>query len=416
MPLHKYLLVAYQIITKLLVKATSNNFLPITVQTVVAVVNAERICEMQNKKPLSIYVHIPFCKSKCGYCNFYSTTSIHLIDSYIAKLKTAIKSASLDNREAVSIYFGGGTPSLLGEGLVEVLDCLREHISISTDIEITLEANPTTVSRELLTQLRSSGFNRISFGMQSDNDTTLAQMGRTHNAHEGLKSIELARSAGFENISIDVMLGTPHQTISDAVSFCERLAALGVPHISAYLLKIEEGTPFASSGIADTCPDSDYSADIYTAVAEKLVELGYCHYEISNFAKHGYESYHNSRYWTLGDYLGIGCSAYSCLDNKRFHFPSDLVQFIETDDVWSLIEQDGAGGDVDEYLMLSLRLSSGINLPYLREHYDYDTQKLEQRAITLADKGLLRVSENTISMTTQGFLLFNSVLLFLQGD
>ncbi|MEG1205493.1 MAG: radical SAM family heme chaperone HemW [Angelakisella sp.] len=364
-------------------------------------------------KPISLYLHIPFCVQRCGYCNFFSTTRTEQCGNYIAALGRAIATAPLDNREAVTLYFGGGTPSLLGEGLLTLLTAIRARLPIAADAEITLEANPATIDLPTLRKLREGGFNRISFGLQSDDDDSLRKLGRLHSAEQGRQSVALARQAGFTNISIDLMLGTPEQDMERAVALCKRAVELAPEHISAYLLKVEPDTPFGRKHMERFCADGDAAADLYLAACAVLEGSGYHHYEVSNFAKNGCESRHNNAYWKLTDYLGIGPSAYSFMDGRRFYFPSDLDAFTTAEDVWQSVVDDGTGGGVDEYVMLALRLAEGLSLPTLRQRYGIDTAPMEQRAALLQKQGLLVMTDERIILTDSGFLVSNSVINYL---
>lgn len=371
------------------------------------------VAAKQNLKPISLYIHIPFCTQRCGYCNFYSTTRLEDRREYLAALRRGIASAPLDGREAVTVYFGGGTPSLLGTGLLELLAAVQHRLPLAPNAEITLEANPATIDLDTLRLLRAGGFNRVSFGLQADDDASLRRLGRLHTATEGRQAVELARQAGFANISIDLMLGTPEQDLTGVIALCESAVTLGVPHISAYLLKVEADTPFGENHAERLCVDSDGAADLYLAACGVLEASGYRHYEVSNFALEGFESRHNTVYWQLGDYLGIGPSAYSFLDGQRFHFPSDLDAFLAADDPWALTIEDGVGGGVDEYIMLSLRLVEGLSLELLRGRYGLDTVGLEERARLLQRQGLLVVRDGFLRLTNSGFLLSNSVIGYL---
>lgn len=370
-------------------------------------------------RPVSLYLHIPFCSSRCGYCNFYSTTDLSVTQQYTTALCGAVAAAPLDGREAVTVYFGGGTPSLLGGGLLAVLEAVRDRLPVAAEAEITLEANPGTLTPGLLADLHRGGFNRISFGLQAADDPTLGRLGRGHSAQQGREAVAAARQAGFENISVDLMLATPRQTLAEAERLCSMAVALDVPHISAYLLKIEPDTPFGRSNIQADCPDPDAAADLYLAACGLLEQAGYRHYEISNFCKPGYESRHNTAYWKLDDYLGIGPAAYSLLDGQRFHFPPDLTAFVESRDPWGLVEPDEPEGGAfptggwEEYLMLSLRLADGLSLDEAARRYGADIPHLLTRTAPLAANHLLTVTGDRLALTDQGFLLSNSVITYL---
>ncbi len=366
----------------------------------------------EREAALGLYLHVPFCLARCPYCDFYSTTRLDRRGAYTEALARAMALAPGAGRTLDTLYLGGGTPSLLGEGVLSLLEAVRRHWRLAEGAEITLEANPGTVTSELLRLWRQAGVNRLSMGIQAGSGPELKTLGRIHTLEEGLAAVEEARRAGFGNVSVDMMLATPGQTAETARELADLLAGLPVTHISAYLLKIEEGTPFARQGMADRCPDPDQAAEIYLAASRRLEERGFVHYEISNFARPGYESRHNTLYWTLDDYLGIGPSAYSFYGGRRFHFPSDLDGFLSAEDPWSLARDDGPGGDWTERLMLALRLRTGLDLS-LAPRYGQDPERLRAKARPMAAAGLLTLDGGRIALTDQGFLLSNSIITAL---
>lgn len=364
-----------------------------------------------------IYIHIPFCTSKCPYCDFYSLPADPVrMDLYTAALRRAIAAAPLEAGAVVdSIYFGGGTPILMGERLCTVLEALRERFAVTPDAEITLEANPNATDLKTLIALRRAGFGRISFGVQSADSTQLRTLGRTHTAQGAAQAVALARQAGFPAVSVDIMLGLPQQTLEEVAATVEFCAGLEVEHISAYLLKIEPATPFAGRYTEEDI-DDEVQADIYLQTVEQLRGLGYAQYEISNFAKPGYESRHNLKYWQCRPYLGLGPAAASYFQGRRFVFPRDLEGFLTAEDVWTLPQDEGAGGDWEESLMMSLRLNSGLELrAFARQYPQVDLSALRRRAKPLAAAGLLTETEEALALTPQGMLLSNRVILHLLG-
>lgn len=363
-------------------------------------------------KPLSLYLHIPFCRSRCAYCGFTSCTELALREPYTAALCRALEQAPLEGYEAATVYFGGGTPSLLGEGLLRVLEEIRRRLPVSPEAEITLEANPGTVTPALLEALREGGFNRISFGLQDCDDRVLKMLGRCHTADEGEAAVHMAREAGFRNISVDFMLATPGQTPEKAAELARYGLSLGVPHLSSYLLKVEPGTPFARDHAERLCPDEDTAADCYLAYYSVLEQAGFCHYEISNAARAGYESRHNCAYWQLSEYLGIGASAASFFGGERFRFGDSIRGFIGCERPWEATLPEGPGGGWEEALMLALRLSSGLT-PALTGRFGQSYAALRQKAAPLAAAGLLKADASSIALTDRGFLLSNSIILAL---
>lgn len=362
------------------------------------------------KDSIGIYIHVPFCLSKCPYCDFYSVKSEKpLIAAYTSAVCRAIRHSGVDGRRVDSVYFGGGTPSLLdADALLEIMEEIRTAFDFD-EPEITLEANPATVGGEKLRNLREIGFNRISFGVQSADDTELSALGRLHTAEGAARSILAAKDAGFENISADLMLGIPRQTRESLSQSIEFLTALLVTHISAYMLKVEDGTDFAVSGERELCPGDDELAEIYLDCVKELEDSGFYQYEISNFAKKGMESRHNLRYWRCWEYLGIGPSAHSFIGGKRFYMQRDLDSFINAENPMTLAVQDGEGGGFEEYAMLRLRLREGLNLTDAWEKFGVDASKIAKKATALEKRGLLDFKNNVISLTPQGFLLSNSV-------
>lgn len=366
-----------------------------------------------NTDSISLYFHIPFCKTRCPYCDFYSTTDLSLAEEYAAALVRWVETAPVEGGAAVpTVYFGGGTPYLLGTGLLKVLDAAARRFSLTPDCEVTLEANPGDLEAETLEQLRKGGFNRLSLGLQAEDDRGLRALGRRHTAEQNNLGMELARQAGFSNLSADIMLATPGQTVDKAVQLAEYAAGLGPEHISAYLLKVEPGTPFHRQNIQARCPDPDLAAELYLAVCRSLQKRGYRHYEISNFAKPGYESRHNTVYWEGGSYLGFGPSAASCVSGRRWRLPSDLRAMLASADPWSLAVDEGPSGGLTELVMLSLRLSRGLDTR-LVEEAGGNARNLLRRAAALERAGYLTVRDGWVALTEEGFLVSNSVISIL---
>ncbi len=347
-----------------------------------------------------LYIHIPFCVKKCNYCDFYSIGGKSTVaDEYITAVKNEIK--KYDNVQWKTVYFGGGTPSLLTPQ--QVTDILSGLI-IAPNAEITLEANPETVTLEKLQGYRKAGVNRISFGVQTAKQQSLETLGRIHFNQKVTEAFENAKKAGFENISGDVMLGLPDYSNKELDDTVQLLSDLGATHISAYMLKIEQGTPFAKN-IPQNLPDEDAMSDFYLYACEKIESMGYRQYEISNFAKEGCQSQHNNIYWKLENYVGIGPSAHSCFNGKRFYYPRDIKQFIENPQTIP----DGEV-DIDEYIMLSLRLKSGLNLAELKEKWNKELTPLQLKKLEMLEKqGLITFENNTVSLTPKGFLVENAI-------
>ena len=347
-----------------------------------------------------LYIHIPFCVKKCNYCDFYSIGGKNTAaDEYITAVKKEIK--KYDNVQWKTVYFGGGTPSLLTPQ--QVADILS-GLNIAPNAEITLEANPETVTLEKLQGYRKAGVNRISFGVQTAKQQSLETLGRIHSNQKVTEAFENEKKAGFKNISGDVMLGLPDYSNKELDDTVQLLSDLGATHISAYMLKIEQGTPFAKN-IPQNLPDEDEMSDFYLYACEKIESMGYRQYEISNFAKEGCQSQHNNIYWKLENYVGIGPSAHSCFNGKRFYYPRDIKQFIENPQTIP----DGEV-DIDEYIMLSLRLKSGLNLAELKDKWNKELTPLQLKKLEMLEKqGLITFENNTVSLTPKGFLVENAI-------
>ena len=379
------------------------------------------LTKRSNKTPLGIYVHVPFCRSKCQYCDFYSLTAKNdkLIDGYLDATCTHIKEAGMlaPGYKVDTIYFGGGTPSFFGaDGMATILTAIRRSFDVDNNAEITFEANPDSVSDSLLRRLRAEGFNRVSLGVQCDDDEILKKLGRPHTYAQAVTAYQRIRKAGYRNVSIDLMYGLPGQTLRAWQETLENVLQLMPEHVSCYGLKVEEGTPLYDYKDFSKLPDDDTQADMYLAAVELLKSRGFRQYEISNFARKGLYSRHNMKYWTGGEYLGFGPSASSDFAGKRFTLARNLEGYISgiktggevMEDVQEIPLRERAG----EYLMLRLRTANGINaeeyeklflLPFApleevleKHHAYYYTQRSDDGRWNLTPKGYL-VSNTIIS-------------------
>jgi len=359
-----------------------------------------------------LYIHVPFCLSKCPYCDFYSVKpGASALTAYTDAVCRVLSDSKHASKPVDTVYFGGGTPVLLGgKNLSLILETAAKHFRF-TEPEVTIEANPAAIAADGLASLRLSGFNRVSFGVQSGADEELAALGRLHTAAQARQSILDAETAGFSDISADLMLGIPHQTAQSLNRSLDFFGALPLTHVSAYMLKIEQNTAFYERGVVI---DEDALADIYLSTVERLSAFGFAQYEISNFAKNGAVSRHNLKYWTLGEYLGIGPSAHSFIGGKRFFIPRGLKSFLQAEDPMSLAVPDGDGGGFEEYAMLRLRLCEGLNLAEAAERYSVDTDKIAKKTKPLT--GLVKMENGIISLTSRGFLLSNAVTAALLYD
>lgn len=339
-----------------------------------------------------LYFHIPFCKSKCPYCDFYSIRYDEaLAEQYVQQICNTMKQyqGSFD-----TVYFGGGTPSILEPSLIgRILSCAREQFDIDDRSEITIECNPSKDLSEDFKKYASYGVNRISVGMQSAVDSERFALGRVAGKNEVERTINYARQSGIENISLDLMLGTPKQTIESLDYSFDFIKSVGVPHVSAYMLKIEEGTKFFQMGDRLVLPDDDTVGEMYLKTVDTLASFSIKQYEISNFAVPGFESRHNTKYWTLTPYLGIGKSAHSFWGGKRFFYDIE----------WNKID-DGTGGDKEEQIMLGLRLAKGID----KSLVDRDFAEFVKMGY-VADLG------ERIALTPKGMLVSNTIINYIIG-
>ncbi len=359
---------------------------------------------------LGLYFHVPFCGKKCSYCNFYSVCySKQQTELYIEAVLRNIRHYG-DKRTIVdTVYFGGGTPSVLtSEQIFTILECVNDNFTVCDSAEVTLESNPSTLTFDKLKKLRYSGINRLSIGVQSMRDDELRFLGRLHNSERAVKAVEDAFSAGFDNISCDLMIALPNQSDLSLEYSINRLTELPIRHVSAYILKIEEGTPFDCDDVKNILPDEDKSADLYLKMCELLEKRGFMQYEVSNFAQKGFESKHNTRYWKCLEYLGIGPSAHSCFNGKRFAVPDDIENFINSEIQPTFITDESPCG-FEEYSMLRLRLKEGLLLSRVPEK----RRDIEKKLPSLVKAGYVEFDGKTVSLTRKGFLMSNSVIEYL---
>ena len=348
-----------------------------------------------------LYLHIPYCFSRCRYCDFYARPGVRGVpEEYVDALLRELRRFAPGRPETV--YFGGGTPSLLSPAqaarLIQAADPLP-------GAEITLEANPETVDEASLRGFFAAGVNRLSFGVQSARDVQLRTLGRPHSAAQARAAFAAARKAGFENITGDIMLALPHYSREE---FDETLALIqegGAQHISAYLLKIEPDSAFGRRP-PEGLPTSEQAAEFYLYGVEKLAAAGYAQYEISNFARSGYEGRHNLLYWDCRDYLGLGPAAHSCMEGRRFYYPPDTAGFIQGAEP----VQDGVC-DAEDYLMLQLRLKTGLSLSKYRELWGGRFTPRQMDFLRRCEKaGYLTLTPDTLALTPAGMIVQNSIL------
>ena len=360
-------------------------------------------------KSIGLYLHIPFCRGKCPYCDFYSMRAdTACMDTYTQALqKSMVQWAERVGRAADTLYLGGGTPSLLGGARIEALVQTARDCYGLRGAEVTVECNPSDADGRLFEMLAQAGVNRISLGLQSAGDEERKALGRRAGVKEAAESIRLARAVGIPNLSLDLMLGIPGQTAESlrrSIDFCVQA---GVRHISAYLLKIEEGTLFARRRASLALPEEDAVCDLYEQACESLEAAGFRQYEISNFARPGFESRHNLKYWNAEEYLGLGASAHSFLEGKRFFYLRDLPAFLRGEEPI----QDGEGGSFEEYAMLRMRLAGGLQEGAVRQRYGCGIPpKMRESARRMEKYGLVSQDGDGIRLTRKGFLLSNTVI------
>lgn len=374
----------------------------------------------KEKTPLGIYVHVPFCRSKCQYCDFYSLTAKddRVMDGYLKAMCAHIKeSGELTPAYRVdTIYFGGGTPSFFGaDGMATILSQIRRSFDVDTNAEITFEANPDSVSDQLLRRLKAEGFNRVSLGIQNDSDELLKKLGRPHDYAQAVAAVSRIRKAGFKNLSLDLMYGLPGQTLNAWRDTLERVLTLTPEHVSCYALKIEEGTPLYE--YKDFChlPSEDVQADMYLAAVEILRGKGFRQYEISNFARKGLYSRHNMKYWTGGEYLGFGPSASSDFAGRRFTIVRDLQGYISGittgGEVLQENEEIPLRERAGEYLMLRLRTIVGISRAEYERKFLLSFDPIEEALEKCRTYGhAARSEEGRWRLTPKGFLVSNTII------
>ena len=373
----------------------------------------------QGKPTLGLYIHIPFCKAKCAYCDFYSLAhSEEKMDAYVAALlhhleEVAPRAAGM---QVDTVYFGGGTPSYLGAArLCRILQTVLRRYDVARDAEITLEANPDSAGDwKELRKLRRAGFNRLSLGVQSTDDALLRRIGRVHTYEQVQQAVKAARQAKFTNLSLDLIYGLPGQTMEDWQRTLADAVALGPEHLSCYGLKLEEGTPLWQQRQTLTLPDDDAQADMYLYTVAALGGMGYEQYEISNFAKPGKESRHNLKYWRMEEYAGFGPGAHSDFGGVRYGYVRDIDSYIAGRLVLSESETDSTLARDYEYVMLSLRTAAGIDRQTFEKRYRQRFQPMEALFEQYEKAGLASRTEGGWRLTPKGFLVSNSIITALQ--
>ena len=371
------------------------------------------------KPALGLYIHIPFCKAKCAYCDFYSLAhSEEKMDAYTAALLRHLEEVAprAAGMQVDTVYFGGGTPSYLGAArLIRILQTVQRRYDVTRDAEITLEANPDSAGDwRALRRLRRAGFNRLSLGVQSTDDELLRRIGRVHTCEQVQQAVTAARKAKLTNLSLDLIYGLPGQTMEDWQRTLADAVALGPEHLSCYGLKLEEGTPLWQQRQALTLPDDDAQADMYLYTVAALSEAGYGQYETSNFARAGRESRHNLKYWRMQEYAGFGPGAHSDFGGVRYGYVRDLDAYIAGRLVLAEAETDGTLARDFEYVMLSLRTAEGIDRRTFENRYRQRFEAMERLFVQYEQAGLAQRTEGGWRLTPRGFLVSNSIIVALQ--
>ena len=378
------------------------------------------LLNITKKRPLGIYIHVPFCRSKCEYCDLYSLAGnqhkamsayLDAITRHIAESGPLAPGYRVD-----TIYFGGGTPSFFGaRGMIKILNTIRKHFDVAGNAEITFEANPDSVTPWLLSRLRLEGFNRVSLGIQCDDDEILRAIGRPHTYAQAVKAVQRIRRAGFRNLSLDLIYGLPGQTLENWVDTLCNVLRLKPEHISCYGLKVEEGTPLYTYQNEADLADDDLQADMYLAAVEILRSKDYRQYEISNFSRREKASRHNLKYWNGGEYLGFGPDASSDFGGKRFSIVRDLNAYVEgirtggtvLREMQEIPKRERAG----EYLMLRLRTSAGISWEEYERRYLLSFKPLAKVLDRCCSRNwAMHNGKGGYRLTPEGFLVSNTII------
>ena len=370
-------------------------------------------------RKLGLYLHIPFCVNKCPYCDFYSIADLSLIDRYLAALTKQMEAYATQTQAYVvdTVYVGGGTPTLLSrQQMRRLFKAAGKHFKLASDAEITVEANPESADRKLFSALRKLGVNRLSIGVQSFEDTLLQKIGRLHTAAQAEKAVEAAKAAKITNLSIDLMFGLPEESPQQFYDSLQKVFDLGVTHLSAYGLKIEEDTPFWEVRDDLNLPDERAWVEQYLELTRKTQTAGYRQYEISNFCLPGFESRHNLKYWTMAEYLGLGPGAHSYLGNRRFAFIKDVRGYCEAIEsgegqIVSELFEIAPHDALADTIMLSLRRTEGIDLQaffktFRRDFVELTNGKLDK----YINADLMTIENGFCRLTPRGFCVSNHIL------
>lgn len=377
------------------------------------------------RKRLGLYFHIPFCLSKCAYCDFNSAPaqSVEIVSSYISAMIAHIESykVAAANYEPDTVFIGGGTPTCIPiEELVRLIRAIKKNFKLTRNVEFSIEANPATVTYPTLLKLHRLGVNRLSMGLQSAHENELKALSRRHTRKDFVKSYRMARDARFDNINVDLMFGIPHQTYDSLMHTIRYVCGMSPNHISLYDLKIEPGTAFYKhyNEIAPTLPDDDTEADMYLGAIDLLRQNGYLQYEISNFARPGNMCAHNLKYWNCDEYLGFGVSAHSYFNGSRFAFTGDINRYIQgvtvkeskiriTEQCETVEERERMG----EYIMLRFRLTAGIDDREFTRRFGYSFESLYgEKCAKFINNGFMTGRNGVFALTPAGMFISNYIL------
>ncbi len=365
-------------------------------------------------KPLSLYLHIPFCVRKCAYCDFASEGGRQaLIPDYVTALREEIadSGARWPGYQVKTVFFGGGTPSLLsGTQFESLMGAVRKSFVLVPDAEITLESNPGTLTKEKLLAYRQAGANRLSIGVQAFDDRLLRALGRVHTAAQAREAADMAREAGFENVNLDLMYGLPGQSMQDWTDTLHAALATGAPHLSLYSLIVEDGTPLAKRvAEGETLPGEEETLAMQHAAARILAQAGLTRYEVSNYARGGFECRHNLVYWERGEYLGLGCAAHSLMAGTRFANPARLERYLMGERAGAVQRLDRED-ELTETVMLSLRTRYGMDMENYRRLIGAAYSSRRRVVDRLIAEGMARERSGRLSLTERGMDVLNAVV------
>ena len=373
------------------------------------------MARLETMTPLSIYIHIPFCRSRCIYCDFLSFCNADdMMQPYVDALCADIVATAPEfaDYEVVSVFFGGGTPTVLATAqLARIFDAVAANYHLAGDVSVTTEANPETVDFEYLARLHQSGFNRISFGVQSFDDRLLAAIGRAHSSAKAVDAVNMAAEAGFRDINVDLIYALPHQSPADFAAALDMAVKLPITHISCYAMTVEDDTPLAHNTVLlAAIPNEAADRQMYHMAKEVLASQGFTHYEISNWAKPGFTCRHNAGYWTHRQYMGFGVGAHSYVQKRRICKTNSLAAYIGGNFACKLLEEIDQPAEMAEFMILGLRLTQGIDIREFTKRFGRDIfDVFGSQLKKFTTQGLLCTNGTKIALTACGIDLSNMV-------